>query len=99
MFKPPSLLAFSLVAMTALAQEPAPNTLTPEEAKDGWKLLFDGTSTEGWRVYKQKDAGKWTVKDGVLVSGGGDLMTRDKFANFIFSVDWKFTKGNNSGII
>ena len=93
-----SLIAIALFTMTAAAQDHS-NTLTADEAKDGWKLLFDGKTTDGWRLYKGKDAGKWTVENGILVSGGGDLMTKDKYANFIVSVDWKFTKGNNSGII
>jgi hypothetical protein len=76
-----------------------PNTLTAQEQKQGWKLLFDGKSLDGWRLFKKTDTGKWAVKDGALHSGGGDLMTRDEFANFEFQVDWKFEKGNNSGII
>jgi hypothetical protein len=99
MCKPLCFIAVSLLTLTASAQEPAPNTLTPDEAKDGWKLLFDGKSTDGWRLYKGTDAGKWAAKDGLLVSGGGDLMTKDKFTNYVFSVDWKIVKGNNSGII
>jgi hypothetical protein len=99
MHQPLSLLAIALLTVTAAAQETTPNTLTPAEQKDGWKLLFDGKSTDGWRIYKQKDAGKWAAIDGLLVSGGGDLMTSEKFANYVLSVDWKIIKGNNSGII
>jgi 3-keto-disaccharide hydrolase len=80
----------------------APNTLTEQEKKDGWKLLFDGKTLHGWRVYKKKDTNGWTVKEGAIClekPGSHDLMTEAKYGNFIFSVDWKFEKGDNSGII
>src|SRR5262245_22217093 len=78
------------------------NTLTDQEKKDGWKLLFDGKSLDGWRLFKKKDTTGWAVKDGCIViekTGAGDLMTIDKFGNFEFTIDWKFESGNNSGII
>lgn len=75
------------------------NTLTAQETKDGWQLLFDGKSLDGWRVYKQKDAGNWKVKDGLLISGDKDLITREQYANFELQIDWKFDKGSNSGIL
>jgi hypothetical protein len=100
------LLLLSMLSVGVLGQvlifageSTPPNTLTAQEVKDGWKLLFDGKSLDGWRVYKKKDAGKWAAMDGLLVSGGGDLMTKAQFANFEFQTDWKFVKGNNSGII
>src|SRR5262245_44785401 len=82
-----------------------PNTLTAEEKKAGWKLLFDGKTLDGWRVFKRKDAKGWTVKDGAIYlekPGSGDLITADKFGDFEQSVDWKFdttNRDNNSGII
>lgn len=88
--------------LLALAEEIPPNTLSPQEKKDGWKLLFDGKSLIGWRVYKKKDTGSWTVKDNVITlekPGSGDLMTQDKYGNFELTVDWKFESGNNSGIV
>lgn len=100
---PRSLAALALTAIAALtlhAQiEPTPNLLTDAEKAAGWKLLFDGKTTDGWRLYKGKDAGKWSVRGNVLVSGGGDLMTVDQYGNFEFATEWKFEKGNNSGII
>ena len=94
-----SFLCLALMISWTQAGEDKANTLTPQERNDGWKLLFDGKTLTGWRVYKKEDAGNWTVKDGQLVSGGGDLMTAEQYGDFIFSVDWKFVKGNNSGII
>ena len=78
------------------------NALSKEEKKQGWKLLFDGKSLDGWRVYRKKDTKGWVVKDGAIhltKGGSGDLMTMEKYGDFEFSIDWKFVKGNNSGII
>lgn len=67
-----------------------------------WQPLFDGKSLEGWRVYNKQGTGNWTVKDGAIFlekSGGGDLMTEKKYGDFELSLEWKFEKGNNSGVI
>src|SRR5262245_1018599 len=93
--------AFLLLTAWGQAADAPANTLTPQEEKDGWKLLFDGKTLTGWRRYKNKDAGAWAVKDGAiyLEKGSGDLMTAEKYGDFELSIDWKFEKGNNSGII
>ena len=81
----------------------APNTLSPEEKKAGFKLLFDGKSTEGWRSYK-KDAISpgWKVVDGALTraqSGAGDIVTKDQYEAFELLIDYKIAPGGNSGIM
>ncbi len=85
------------------------NKLTDREKKEGWKLLWDGKTTHGWKgakLDKFPETG-WSIKDGILTvekSGGeesahgGDIVTVDKYGNFILEVDFKFTKGANSGI-
>ena len=95
-------LAIVVLASTAYA-EPEPNTLTQPEALSGWKLLFDGKSIEHFRNY-QKDSisDGWMVEDGALVrqsQGAGDIITKDKYKYFEFSVDYKISKGGNSGIM
>ncbi|MCC7293994.1 MAG: DUF1080 domain-containing protein [Phycisphaerales bacterium] len=79
----------------------APNTLTEAEKKAGFKLLFDGKSTAGWRGFKKPDmpAG-WTIEDGCLTrtGQGGDIVTADEFDNFELTLEWKIAKGGNSGI-
>ncbi len=86
-----------------------PNTLTQTEIKNGWRLLWDGKSTKGWESAKgDKFPEKgWVIKDGVLTvleSGGneaafgGDIITDEKYSNFILEVDFNITKGANSGI-
>ncbi len=83
--------------------------LTNKESRQGWRFLWDGESPKGWRGAKLKDFPKkgWEMKDGVLKvlsSGGGesrnggDLVTIDTYSDFELSVDFKITKGANSGI-
>ena len=79
------------------------NTLTREEQQAGWKLLFDGKSTAGWRNYKKQTVGPgWTVAEGILTRSGdnaGDIITTDKYRNFELALDWRVAEGGNSGIL
>ena len=85
---------------------PESNTLTPDEVAAGWQLLFDGRSLAGWRGYRSKNVPQsWQVENGSLLArrkpgaSSGDIITNDQFGDFELLVDWKMTKGNNSGII
>jgi len=85
------------------------NQLTETEKSEGWKLLWDGKSSAGWRgakldAFPEKG---WEIKDGVLSvlsSGGaesrngGDIVTLDEYKNFVLEVDFNLTEGANSGI-
>lgn len=87
------------------------NVLTPKEKKDGWKLLFDGKTTNGWHTYGKDKAGKaWVVKDGTFYLNAeaeknldkgesGDLVTNDEYENFDLKLDWKIGVKGNSGVI
>jgi hypothetical protein len=83
--------------------KPLPNTLTEAEQAAGWKLLFDGKTTTGWRNYKKDSLGPgWKVEDGSLVragNGAGDILTVDQYDAFEFSVDYNISKGGNSGLM
>ena len=84
------------------AAEQELNTLTPEEQQAGWKLLFDGKTTNGWRNYQGKTISDgWKVVDGALtrVKKGGDIVTVDQYENFELSLDYKIASGGNSGIM
>ena len=98
-----ALSALLLVASRAAAADPVPNTLTDEEKSAGWKLLFDGKPTAGWRNYKKTDVGPgWKVENGALVrsgQGAGDIITTDKFGAFEFMVDYNISKEGNSGLM
>lgn len=78
------------------------NTLTESEQADGWQLLFDGETTEGWRNFNASDiSSEWQVEDGTLTltgQGGGDIITEDTFENFELAIDWRISEAGNSGI-
>ena len=86
-----------------------PNTLSTKERADGWKLLFDGKTTAGWRgAHKKVFPNKgWEIENGeiaVVASGGGeannggDIVTVNEYTAFELSVEFKITEGANSGI-
>ena len=96
-------LVVVLTASAVVAAEPKPNMLSAKEKSSGWKLLFDGKSLDGWRGYKTEAIGAgWKVEDGALVLDGakaGDLVTKDEFADFELTFEWKISEGGNSGVI
>lgn len=106
-----ALLLSLLAARTTLAAEPPLNTLSDEEKKAGFKLLFDGKTTDGWRGYKMKEMPPgWKVIDGILTrttggaggkgaGGGDDIITKDQYDNFELRLEWRVGKGVNSGIL
>ena len=86
-----------------------PNTLSAYEQQSGWKLLFDGKTSTGWRgAYKQTFPAKgWEINDGILKvlasSGGestndGDIVTNEQYSAFDLSFEFKLTKAANSGL-
>jgi hypothetical protein len=91
-------------AAAAAADNAAPNTLTDDEKKAGWKLLFDGKSLDGWHNFKKTDVRPgWQIKEGTLAcidpKNAGDLCTADQYDWFELSVDYNISEGGNSGII
>ncbi|HPR33282.1 MAG TPA: DUF1080 domain-containing protein [Prolixibacteraceae bacterium] len=85
------------------------NKLTDKEKADGWKLLWDGKSTNGWRGARMSHFPEkgWEISEGILKvlpsgggesTNGGDIVTTEKYRNFILIVDFQLTKGANSGI-
>lgn len=100
--KPPPPTPTKPVAAIAL------NTLTAKERTDGWQLLFDGTSTDGWHAYGSRTIGTaWKVENGAIwldknkdgqPKSGGDIITDKEYSNFELQIDWKISKGGNSGI-
>jgi hypothetical protein len=80
------------------------NVLTEKEMKEGWRLLFDGKTLNGWRSFKEKGVSGWKVEDGTLMALGvgsdpdGDIITEETFESFELILDWKISQGGNSGI-
>ncbi len=87
------------------APKTAPITTAAEKETGEWTVLFDGISGAHWRKYGTDhfpDSG-WTVNNGALVllpkSGGGDIMTKEKYQNFDLQLEFMAAKGANSGIL
>jgi hypothetical protein len=87
------------------------NKLSSEEKASGWELLFDGKSTNSWRGYNHgtfptlgwyiDDSGNLAVeKSGTEEEGfGGDIITKEKYENFHFKVDFMVSDTGNSGVL
>ena len=98
----------------SLVGRPKHNTLSPEERASGWRMLWDGKTTKGWRGAKRADFPPvgWEMEsrrgyDGVLrvlsrgggeSRNGGDIVTEEAFENFELSLEFKLSEGANSGI-
>ena len=85
----------------------AANALTEQEKQEGWKLLWDGKTGDGWRSIGKDvfPAQGWEIKDGVLTvqpknpkGTGGDIITKETYTNFILKADFMLTPAANSGI-
>ncbi|MFV9551372.1 3-keto-disaccharide hydrolase [Algibacter sp. PT7-4] len=85
------------------------NCLTIDEKKQGWKMLWDGKTTKGWRGAKLNTFPEhgWEIKEGELIvlssggaesAAGGDIVTEELYSDFELKVDFKLTAGANSGI-
>jgi hypothetical protein len=89
-----------LASSGAAAQEM--NTLTAEEKAAGWKLLFDGKTTNGWRAYRMPAMDTlWSVKDGTLTKtrSAKDIVTTETFKDFELSLEWRLgARQGNAGI-
>src|ERR1700761_585619 len=98
-----AIMAITAVSFSSFAQ--TKNALSPKEKKEGYKLLFDGKTTDGWHSYLTHDAGAWHVVDGSLQPDPAatvdkqDLVTNKEYTNYELKLDWKIPVGGNSGVI
>lgn len=89
--------------LTMLAQKD--NQLSSKEKSNGWKLLFDGKTLNGWKGYNNNPTEAWGVENGIIVNKAGkdikhaDLITAEKYSDFELMFDWKVENGANSGLI
>ena len=97
------LLAIMIAApLSSLAGETPANALSDAEARSGWKMLFDGKSFDGWRNFKKNEVSDgWKIQDGAITRVGraGDIMTNEKFKYFELQLEYKISKGGNSGLM
>jgi len=94
-----------------LVNKPQINLDDIQKDKDGYYIIFDGKTFNGWRGYnKDKVPVRWTIDDGSLKfngsgigeaqeSDGGDIIFTHKFKNFELTFEWKVSKGANSGVL
>ncbi|RDS79870.1 DUF1080 domain-containing protein [Dyella monticola] len=85
------------------------NTLSAQEKSQGWQLLFDGSSLNGWHSYLQKGPGKdWSVRDGAILlekrpndpaADFQDLVTNAEYGNFDLKLSWKMSPCADSGVM
>ena len=97
-----AFLMLALCLPAPLAAQTAENVLSADERAQGFRLLFDGSSTAGWRGYHSPVMPSgWQAVDGALtrVSRTTDIMTIDEFANFELRLSWRIPPGGNSGIM
>ncbi len=75
-----------------------------KKAESDWTILFDGTSFENWRGYGSEEIHpEWSIEDGAMAftpgeKGGKNIISKQKFTNFVLSLEWKISEGGNSGI-
>ncbi len=100
------LLSVLAIVVVLSTEAQTLNMLTKAEKKDGWKLLFDGKTTTGWRNFNSDKIGSaWIVKEDALYldntqkTGRGDIITNDEFENYELSLEWKIQPCGNSGVI
>jgi hypothetical protein len=94
-----------LAASSLWAADPAPNTLTPQEKSDGWVLLFDGKSMQGWDDPRTKTppGDAWSVEEDCLKANPHpriteDLFTSQTYRDFELTFEWKISTAGNSGV-
>ncbi len=98
----------SLIALTAtlfFGCAEKQNVLTPQESQNGWQLLFDGQSLNGWKSYNAPGISGWTVENACLAANGtgadlnGYIITEKQYDNFELAWDWKIAAEGNSGVM
>ena len=110
-----SLLSVSLVVFLIACQSKSTeqrsesSAINPtEKTTDGYILLFDGKTLQGWRTYKNKPNNSWEVADGILhckpfqdgiENFRSDLITEEQYENFELQFEWKISHQGNSGVI
>jgi len=95
----------TVALVSSCDQQVGPNTLTKKEKAQGWELLFDGQTTNGWHNWNEDAISGWVVEDSSLVGQGlggdigGDIVSDREFENFDLKWEWKLGPHGNSGVM
>jgi hypothetical protein len=98
------LLLLSLLVSFCFSVSAQNNTLTEQEKAEGWALIFDGKTTDGWRGYNKTTfpTKGWEIDDEAIKcqskGKGGDIIIDKIYKDFELKIDWKVAKGANSGV-
>ena len=102
------VVVVAVLAVSFCSRAFGQNTLNKKEKKEGWKLLFDGKTTTGWRNFNSNTLGAgWKVQDGALFLDNsvsekeerGDIITHEEYQDYELTLEWKIDSCGNSGII
>ena len=109
-----NIIAILVLAVTFGACKETPKDVVKETAEkeevsmkktdSEWMTLFDGTNFDNWRGYGEEGMHpEWVVEDGAMAftpgeTGGKNIISKQKFTNFVLSIEWKISEGGNSGI-
>ncbi len=103
-------LSLLMACGPAAPKETPLNALSDTEQEEGWVLLFDGETFNGWRGYNREDIpSAWSIDSAAIkingsgageagAADGGDIIFDQKFQNFELKFDWKVSKAGNSGV-
>ena len=102
-----SMLVLVLTVLSALTpslEAAKNNTLSDKETSEGWELVFDGETFDGWQGMKGTSfpSRSWIIRDGMICTqddrSGGDIVSAEKYDDFMFELEWKISPQGNSGI-
>ena len=98
------VFAIPMLATNTYAQNVMKAEITHETMESEWIILFDGSNYDNWRGYLDEDMyAEWVIQDGAMfftpgTKGGKNIISKEKYTNFILSLEWKISEGGNSGI-
>ena len=101
---PDSTMTTTDSTASAVTDTASANMLTDTEKSEGWVLLFDGQTKNGWHSYNKKgNIDDWKVENGTLVLNStkkdDDIVTNEEYESYHLKLDWNISEGGNSGII
>ncbi len=99
------LIVSALLLLAAVACSQQYNQLSKTELRDGWELLFNGNSFDGWRTYGSSGViGPWAIEDETIKAFGqegdsGFIITERQYENFVLSFEWKAAPGAEGALL